>query len=310
MVTCAVPFMASEDSDALVGTTTGMSLNTDKAILYEDDGDYEIDLEITQTIGIDDEEDAYWYLNDLDDGINFVQLSTTSGSSTTVSVTSLGQDVTQASVEVVACIDVVDANNQPVIDPNTNQQVKHTASAVIVVYPSPDTPTTTFHFFIQIDSDAFDYVEANCVNQDQSTPSVDTGMAEYDYDDFTGGVWITVTWNSNMGITFDDFTAYAALEWYLTTNGWPHDIGAYGWIGQLLGLETYNGPEYINPDTGLPDGFYYYYWAQYHLTNDGWDFNNETLDFITGVGSSYIALVFWASPPTMAPPQFLDPTYP
>ena len=123
MVTCAVPFMASEDSDALIGNTTGMSLNTDKAILYEEDGDYEIDLEITQTIGIDDEDDAYWYLNDLDDGTSFVQLSNSSGSSTTVSVTSLGQDVTQASVEVVACIDVVDANNQPVIDPKMTQQV-------------------------------------------------------------------------------------------------------------------------------------------------------------------------------------------
>lgn len=35
MVTCAVPFIASEDSDALIGNTTGMSLNTDSAVLYQ-----------------------------------------------------------------------------------------------------------------------------------------------------------------------------------------------------------------------------------------------------------------------------------
>jgi hypothetical protein len=290
MVTCAIPFMASEDSDALIGNTTGMSLNVSKAILYEEDGDDSIDLEITETPEGVSASAATWYFNDLNDGDDFVELSDYTGSTTTVSVSPDGLgNMAQASVEVVASITV--------------GAVTHTASAVIVVYPSPDTPTTTFHFLIQIDSDAFDYVEANCVNQDQSTPCVDTGMAAYDYDDFTDGVWITVTWNSNMGITFDDFTAYAALEWYLTTNGWPHDIGAYGWIGQLLGLETYEGP-------AVSGGNIWYYWAQYHLTNSGWDFNNETLDFITGVGSSYIALVFWASPPTMAPPQFLDPTYP
>ena len=309
MVTCAVPFMASEDSDALIGNTTGMSLNTDKAILYEDDGDYEIDLEITQTIGIDDEEDAYWYLNDLDDGTNFVQLSTTSGSSTTVSVTSLGQDVTQASVEVVACIDVVDANNQPVIDPNTNQQVKHTASAVIVVYPNPDTATTSFHFFIKIDSSAYTYVHNNCLNMNGSTPTVSlpAGDDEPSMADLNAGVWITVNWSSAMGIDPEDFTACAALEWYLTEHAWSHSIGSYGWIGQLLGLETYMGDDVYDGDDYI--GCYYYYWAQYHLTNSGWDFNNETLDFITGVGSSYIALVFWASPPTMDIPT-LPANYP
>lgn len=262
MVTCAVPFMASEDSDALVGTTTGMSLNTDKAILYEDDGDYEIDLEITQTIGIDDEEDAYWYLNDLDDGTNFVQLSTTCGSSTTVSVTSLGQDVTQASVEVVACIDVVDANNQPVIDPNTNQQVKHTASAVIVVYPSPDTPTTSFHFFIKVDESAYEYVTENCYNLDSSTPELILPQG-CSMEALNSGFWITVNWCSAMGIDPEDFTACAALEWYLTCNGWSHSIGSYGWIGQLLGLETYTGDDVYDGDDYI--GCYYYPTMTQHL---------------------------------------------
>ena len=47
MVTCAVPFMASEDSDALIGNTTGMSLNINSAVLYEEDGTSSIQLSIS-----------------------------------------------------------------------------------------------------------------------------------------------------------------------------------------------------------------------------------------------------------------------
>lgn len=39
-----------------------------------------------------------------------------------------------------------------------------------------------------------------------------------------------------------------------------------------------------------------YYWAQYHLTNEGWEFNNTTLQYITDVDSAYLGLIFWGSP--------------
>jgi hypothetical protein len=296
MVTCAVAFMASEDSDALIGNTTGMSLNINKAILYEEDGDDSIDLEITETPDGVSASDASWYFNDLDDGDDFVELSDETGSTTTVSVSLDGLgDLTQASVEVVASITV--------------GNVTHTASAVIVVYPTPDTATTSFHFLIKIDSAAYTFVHENRLNANNSIPTVSlpAGQDEPAMSDFNTGVWITVNWSETDIDDIEDFTACAALEWYLTGHSWSHSIGSYGWIGQLLGLETYTGEDYYENNINM--GSTYYYWAQYHLTNSGWDFNNETLDFITGVGSSYIALVFWESPPTMAVPS-LPTNYP
>ena len=61
------------------------------------------------------------------------------------------------------------------------------------------------------------------------------------------------------------------------------------------GILGYMGP-------AVSGGNIWYYWAQYTLTNNGWTFNNTTLEFITEEGSSYIGLIFWGSPPSMAVP--------
>lgn len=291
MVTCAVPFMVSKDSDALIGNTTGMSLNTNSAVLYENNGTSSIQLSITQYISGDNPAAAHWYLHDIDDGTDFVELSTpTTGSSITVSVTELDYGVEVASVEVVASIDVVDGNDQPVIDPNTHQQVKHTASAVIVVYPSPSTTATTFHYYFKIDADAIDYL----INDNQITsstldlPTFPQGCDIYD------GFWVTVT-KTQTGLSDANFNALTALQWYLNYYGWSNHFGNNGWIQDLLGLDSYPG-----------DGGVWYYWAQYHLTNDGWEFNNTTLQYITDVDSAYIGMIFWGSPSAEYMPDPVD----
>ena len=297
MVTCAVPFMASEDSDALIGNTTGMSLNTNSAVLYENNGTSSIQLSITQYISGDNPAAAHWYLHDIDDGTDFVELSTpTTGSSITVSVTELDYGVEVASVEVVASIDVVDGNDQPVIDPNTHQQVKHTASAVIVVYPSPSTTTTVFHYYFKIDSAAYDDVyNAGLIETQSGEAILPSG---YYMSDFNTGFWVTV---DNSIAQLSTFNALTALQWYLNTNGWSNHFSNYGWIEDLLGLDSYPGSDGV-----------WYYWAQYHATGNGstaaWAFNNTTLEFITTAGESYIGLIFWGSPDANTMPAF--PGYP
>ena len=288
MVTCAVPFMASEDSDALIGNTTGMSLNTNSAVLYLTGGDSSIVLEVTQMITGDDEEDVYWDLNDLDDGTSFVSLVDNQNGTYTVTALSIPNNQTVASVEVYACVDVVDGNGDPVIDPDTHEQVKHTASAVIVVYPSPSTTTSVFHFYFKIDSEAIDYL----LNEGQITSStLDLPTLPEGYDIYNG-FWVTV---DNSVANLSTFNALTAIQWYFTQNGWSNHFGDYGWIEDLLGLGSYSGEEGV-----------WYYWAQYHLTNDGWEFNNTTLEFITTVEESYIGMIFWGSPSAEDMPDSVD----
>lgn len=299
MVTCVVPFMASEDSDALVGTTPGMSLNTNSAVLYENNGTSSIQLSITQYISGDNPAAAHWYLHDIDDGTDFVDLSVSTGSSTTVSVIGLDAGVEVASVEVVASIDVVDGNNQPVIDPNTHQQVKHTASAVIVVYPSPTTTATAFHYYFKVDQSAVNYLLLN-----EDITYGDLALDPPGESEIYAGFWVTVTLEDTE-MNASDFNALSALEWYLDEEGWDNDIGNYGWINTLLGLGSYMGP-------ANGDGYVWYYWAQYHAVgngdNESWEFNNTTLEFITTVGESYIGMIFWGSPDADSAPDF--PGYP
>lgn len=289
MVTCVVPIMASEDSDALVGTTPGMSLNTNSAVLYLTGGDSSIDLEVTQMITGDDEEDVYWGLNDLDDGTSFVSLVDNQNGTYTVTALSIPNNQRVASVEVYACVDVVDGNGDPVIDPTTQEQVKHTASAVIVVYPSPTTTATTFHYFFKIDESAIDYLV-----EDEQIDYETLILPDLSDDcDIFEGFWITVTYNNDMGMTASQFNALSALQWYLDENDWENDFGYYGWINTLLGLGSYMGP-------ANGDGNVWYYWAQYHATGNGssatWVFNNTTLEFITTAEESYIGMIFWGSP--------------
>lgn len=270
MVTCAVPFMASEDSDALIGNTTGMSLNTDSAVLYQTGGTSSIQLSIEQYIAGDNPSNATWTLNDLDDGTSFVQLSTNTGSSTTVSVNANATITDAMSVEVVATIGT------------------HHASAVIVAYPSPSTTATVFHFYFKIDSEAIDYL----LNDGQITSStLDLPTLPEGYDIYNG-FWVTV---DNSVANLSTFNALTAIQWYFTQNGWSNHFGDYGWIEDLLGLGSYSGEEGV-----------WYYWAQYHLTNEGWEFNNTTLEFITTVEESYIGMIFWGSPSAEDMPDSVD----
>lgn len=272
MVTCAVPFMASEDSDALIGNTTGMSLNTNSAVLYKTGGTSSIQLSISQYISGDNPSAAGWSLNDLDDGTTFVQLSSNTGSSITVSVNPNVTIDDAMSVEVVASIGT------------------HHASAVIVAYPSPGTTATTFHYYFKIDADAIDYL----INDNQITsstldfPTFPQGCDIYD------GFWVTVT-KTQTGLSDANFNALTALQWYLNYYGWSNHFSNYGWIQDLLGLDSYPG-----------DGGVWYYWAQYHLTNDGWEFNNTTLQYITDVDSAYIGMIFWGSPSAEDMPDPVD----
>lgn len=278
MVTCAVPFMASEDSDALIGNTTGMSLNTDSAVLYKTGGTSSIQLSISQYISGDNPSAAGWFLNDLDDGTTFVQLSNTTGSSITVSVNANATIAGAMSVEVVAAIGT------------------HHASAVIVVYPSPSTTTTVFHYYFKIDSAAYDDVyNAGLIETQSGEAILPSG---YDMSDFNTGFWVTV---DNSIAQLSTFNALTALQWYLNTNGWSNHFSNYGWIEDLLGLDSYPGSDGV-----------WYYWAQYHATGNGstaaWAFNNTTLEFITTAGESYIGLIFWGSPDANTMPAF--PGYP
>ena len=278
MVTCAVPFMASEDSDALIGNTTGMSLNTDSAVLYKTGGTSSIQLSISQYISGDNPSAAAWSLNDLDDGTTFVQLSDTTGSSITVSVNANATITDAMSVEVVAAIGT------------------HHASAVIVVYSSPSTTANVFHYYFKIDSSAIDHlIESEQIDEDTVLlPTLPSGC------DIYSGFWVTVT-QTQTGLSDANFNALTALQWYFTQNGWSNHFSNYGWIEDLLGLESYPG-----------DGGVWYYWAQYHATGNGtaagWAFNNTTLEFITTAGESYIGMIFWGSPDAERAPDF--PGYP
>lgn len=277
MVTCAVPFFASEESDALIGNTNGMHLNTDSAILYQTDGTDRVYLSIVQSLPGDNPSAARWYLNDLDDGTAFVQLSSTSGSSVTVSVNPQVVISGAMSVEVVAEIGT------------------HHASAVIVAYPCPAETALVFHYFFKIDESAIEYLIDNeqISEEDLILPEFSEG------NDIFEGFWVDVPYTNEMGISSGEFNALSALQWYLDENGWDNEFGYYGWINTLLGLGTYSGPDNYDED-GNYLGSTWYYWAQYHAETTGsantWVFNNTTLEFITTVGESYIGMIFWGSP--------------
>lgn len=277
MVTCAVPFMASEDSDALT-QDSNMALNSDRAVIYVTSGsDHSFTFTAATTDG--NTGSIAWKLNDIGDGSNNVSFDdststyTASGSSATVYGKVAG------SIEVEAYV--------------VGDEANHCASAVVVVYPSPSTTTSVFHFFFQIDATAIDdLIEAELLDDEPVIPTLPTGCDIYD------GFWVTV---DNAVANLSNFNALTALQWYLTTNGWDNHFSNYGWIEDLLGLESYPG-----------DGGVWYYWAQYHATGNGssatWAFNNTTLEFITTAGESYIGMIFWGSPDANTMPDF--PGYP
>lgn len=255
MVTCALPFATDEDSEALVGNSSGWSLNPNTAVLYSDTAT-SVTLEINSPDNIDTS-NASWSLNDLDDGVSFVTLAV-GANQCTVTAGTLPQGKTVATVEVVATV--------------VSGGVVYTASSVIVVYPSASDPTDTFHFYFQVNAKAL-----GLASDDLILP------VGYTQEQFETGFWVTVTKNqvgSNV-----DFNALTALQWYLNEHNWSRSIGSSGWIDTLLGLGTYSGT----------DGSWIY-WAQYHLVDGEWAFNNTTLGYISTVDEIYLGLIFWESP--------------
>lgn len=279
MVTCAIPFMASEDSDALTGNSPGMALNKDRAVIYTTGTPTSVDLWIASTPTGVSPSCAAWTLKDLDDGTTFVSLTNNNDETYTVAAGTLPQNKTVATVEVVVTITVG----------NTT----YTASAIIVVYLSASTPATSFHYYFKIDSTAYNYLVDNYIISGATLPSGRT------MSDFNTGFWVTVT-QTQTGLSDANFNALTALQWYFAQNGWSNHFSNYGWIEDLLGLESYPG-----------SGGVWYYWAQYHAVSgspDGWAFNNTTLEFITTAGESYIGMIFWGSPDANSMPSF--PGYP
>lgn len=149
------------------------------------------------------------------------------------------------------------------------------ASGVIVVFQSSGTQATEFNFFIKVDE-----------NSGHTSNFVDTGTQK-----INKGFWIKVK-QGETNIALSDFTAFTALQWYCQQNSWDFDASSYGWINTFLGLGTYEGTNGS-----------WIYWAQYHFDGSEWAFNNTTLNYISTVDSSYIALVFWESPSSSDLPE-------
>ena len=287
MVTCAVPFMASEDSDALTGNSN-LNLNATSAVLYvsSNSANHSFTFTVEDAPAGTQASDIHWHFEDLEDGLTIAYFSDstpyvtqTTGFSATVYANSVVAGKTASSIEVVAYIDSA-----------------HYASAVVVVYPSEGTTTSVFHYYFQIDSTAYNYlVQEELIDTPDGEAILPSG---YTMSQFNTGFWITV---DNNVAQLSTFNALTALQWYLTTNGWDNTFSNYGWIEDLLGLSSYPG-----------DGGVWYYWAQYHATGNGtaaeWAFNNTTLEFITTAGESYIGMIFWGSPDAEHMPDF--PGYP
>lgn len=275
MVACVVPFATSDDSDALIGNSSDMSLNTNSAIIYVTGGTTSVDLTITAVPTGYNASSATWARNDIGDGIDAVALSATGGSTITVTANDLNGSSVK-SVEVVATIMVVDED--------TEEEVAHTASAVIVVYPSPSTTATSFHYYVKIDQSA---IPAGVSPQT-------TGFTDnHTISDFYNGFWIEVKQSQFNGT---DWNAMTAFQWYCNTYGWNCSASG-GWISTILNLGTYSG------DNGV-----WNYWAQYHAVGNSWAFNNTTMNYMTSASDSYIGLIFWGSPDANTMPDF--PGYP
>jgi len=288
MVACTVPFMASEDTDALVGNVN-MAMNTDHATVYVNST---TDHSATFTASVTDnslvsQSDFRWKLNPIGDGSQNVSFSDddnnlTYTASGTTSVTIYGK--IPGSIELEVYIQ--------------GDEINHRASAVIVVYNSPGTPATEFHFWFQV------YNSPN-----NKTPVANTLVEQYGNDaiynnlsSWNTGFWVTVT-NTQVATQFNttDFNAKLALDYIVATHsGWNVTYSSYGWIDTFMGLGTYQS------------GTTYYYWAQYHnpTCSGSWDFNNQTLEFITTQDHAYIGMVFWGSPNATQVPPFptISPT--
>ncbi len=261
MFATAFAIVVDDESVALVHDNV-LDLESDSAIVYLSGGSNTAQFTVkADTIPANySSSDISWYLNNLDDGAQLVSFDsagtqfTASGVST---VTVYGKAL--GSIEIVAEI----------------VGTEYHASGVIVVFQTPGTQATEFHFMIKVDQNA-GYV-----------PTLPDNFPGDIYE----GVQIDVLQSSYTGTS--DFTAFTALQWYCQNHGWDFDATSSGWINTFLGLGTYQGTNGS-----------WIYWAQYHYGADGkLVFNNTTLDYITTVDSSYIALVFWESSSSSSMPD-------
>ncbi len=263
MLSLTLPFVASEDSNALV-EAHNMSLNSDRAVLYVASGE---DHSFTFTASFTDgsSNTISWKLNDLDDGVNVVSFSDidTVTTATGNSVTVYGKNV--GSIEVEAYVE--------------GNETTYCVSAVVLVRAAATATATEFNFWFQVyGADAKSYAEKGI-----------SAISE-NLDTWIEGFWVTVTQSQVLDTERDEptteFNAKTALEYIVETHSeWQVKFSNYGWIDTFMGLGTY------------ASGSTYYYWAQYHLGSDGaWEFNNSTLEFIDTQDHAYLGLIFWGSP--------------
>ena len=302
MVTCVIPFAAYEDTDALTGHGSHMSLGTDRASIFVSGG------QTTEqfTVTVDSYpagksvSDLKWRLNDLDENVltlghvaSFDASNTSFTASGVQSVTVYAQRPGSIEVEVY-------------IENYNSQQLGYYDSAVIYVRNSPTTHATEFNFFFRI------YNDPSVTGYDLEDywgngPSIPQG---YDYDptdtslistdNFAIGFWKNVTfaemYADNPDLTLSDFNAFSALVYLM--NNEEGNWGLYtpwgnGWIESFLGLGTYD------PMDGT-----YIYWAQYHAVGNTWVFNDSVLDFIDTEDCCDIGLIFCASLSEFYAPPF------
>ena len=255
VIVAAVPFVDNDGSDALTGNN-GLSLDKNDAILYVSGGTNTTTFSVV-TDPLPATGSIVWSLVNLDDGLNVVSLTANADGTATVSAQNPG------SIEIKASLGT-----------------DYYASAVIVVFQSPGTPATVFHYYIQVYGDQYDTY----------TPDINN---EYTSQQIKNGFWIEVK-QSDTNIGINDFNAFTALQWYCQGHHWDFDASSSGWINSFLGLGTYNS------------GDNWVYWAQYHVnsTCTAWEFNNTTLGYISTVDSSYIGLIFWESTSSSDKPTF------
>ena len=300
MVACTVPFFASEETDALTGHGTHMSLNTDRASLFLSQG--QTSEQFTVTVDSypagKSVSDLKWKLNDLNDGncVSFDAAGTTFTASGTNVVTVYAKSAGTVEIEVY-------------IENYDTQALGYYDSAVIYVRTSPGTHATEFNFFFQIynpetgtasqyHDDIEDYLYANLAlpsgyyYNDPDAPATN---------DLAVGFWMNVTYAemhaADSTFTLDQFNALTALQYLLDVEG-SNEWGLYtpygdGWIDSFLGLN------YIDPGDGT-----YIYWAQYHAVGDHWVFNNAVLDYLDTEECCDIGLIFCASLSASYTPPF------
>lgn len=303
MVACTVPFIASEETDALTGHGTHMSLNTDRASLFLSQG--QTSEQFTVTVDSypagKSVSDLKWKLNDLNDGncVSFDAAGTIFTASGTNVVTVYAKSAGTVEIEVY-------------IENYDTQALGYYDSAVIYVRNSPGTHATEFNFFFQI-YNTDDVNEAASIYYDDIEDYLDANLvlpSGYYYDrdpnasavnNFAVGFWMNVTYAemhaADSTFTLDQFNALTALQYLLDVEG-SNDWGlstpyGNGWIDSFLGLN------YIDPMDGT-----YIYWAQYHAVGDHWEFNNAVLDYLDTEECCDIGLIFCASLSASYTPPF------